>query len=130
MRREMIEALSYPRLLIEKFIEANDCPYENLFDATSERCHACDLGQPCHWVQCLDEFSDFSETPTYTINASLRYAVRLVESLHSELQHDETRCTCEVCTWVRNTQRLIEEYEEHLAPDPFVEARLEERPPH
>ena len=117
MRREMIEALSYPRLLIEKFIEANDCPYENLFEATSERCHRCDIKQSCHWVQCLNDFSDFRETPTYTINASLRYAVRLVESLHDELHHDETLCTCEACTWVRNSQRLIEAFEEGLAPE-------------
>lgn len=123
MRREMIEALCYPRLLVQRFIDSNDCPHENLFEATSERCHHCDLTQPCHWVRCLNEFSDFTETPTYTINASLRYAIRLVESLHRELHHDETLCHCEPCTWVRSTQRLVETYEQGLSPEPVA-------PPH
>lgn len=30
-----------------------------------------------------------------TINASLRYGIKLVETLHSELLHDETICSCE-----------------------------------
>jgi hypothetical protein len=39
--------------------------------------------------------------------------------LHSELHHDETLCTCESCSWVRNAQRLIEEFETNLASNPY-----------
>jgi hypothetical protein len=41
-----------------------------------------------------------------------------VEALHNELRHDETTCTCEPCTWVRDSQRLIETYEAGLEPNP------------
>ena len=119
MRRQMIEALSYPRLLVKKIIDGRDCPHDSLFEATSERCQQCDINRECHWVTCLDEFADFEDKPTHTINASLRYGVKLVESLHAELHHDETLCTCEACTWVRDTQRLIEEFEENLAPNEY-----------
>lgn len=119
MRRQLIEALSYPRLLVQRIIDVKDCPFDSLFEATSERCHQCDVNRECHWVACLNDFGSFSEKPTYTINASLRYGVKLVEALHSELHHDETVCTCESCSWVRYAQRLIEEFEEDLAPNPY-----------
>lgn len=119
MRRQLIEALTYPRLLVQKIIEDRDCAHDSLFEATSERCQQCDINRECHWVCCLDDFSDFTDKPTYTINASLRYGIKLVESLHSELRHDETLCTCEACNWVRDAQRLTEAFEEHLVPNPY-----------
>ncbi len=119
MRRQLIEALAYPRLLVEKIIDARDCPHDNLFEATSERCHECDMNQECHWVRCLNDFANFDEKPAYTINASLRYGIRLVESLHDELRHDETTCTCEACSWVREAHRLTEEFESRLEPNPY-----------
>jgi len=119
MRRQLIEALTYPRLLVEKIIEGRDCPHDSLFHATSEHCQQCDMNRECHWVNCLNEFSDFADKPEYTINASLRYGIKLVETLHSELHHDETLCRCEPCTWVRDAQRLTEEFDTHLAPNPY-----------
>jgi hypothetical protein len=119
MRHQLIEALTYPRLLVQKIIEERDCPHGNLFHATSECCHQCDVNKECHWVNCLDEFSDFADKPEYTINASLRYGIKLVESLHGKLHHDETVCTCEASSWVRDAQRLSEEFEEKLAPNAY-----------
>ncbi len=115
----MIEALSYPRLLVRRSIDRQDCPHASLFEATSDRCCNCDINRECHWVTCLDEFADFSGKPTYLINASLRYGVRLVETFHSELQHAESHCRCEACSWVRDAQRLIAAFEENLPPNPY-----------
>ena len=50
MRRQLIEALTYPRLLILKIIDAQDCDHDSLFDATSARCHHCSMGRECHWA--------------------------------------------------------------------------------
>lgn len=119
MRRQMIEALSYPRMLVRQIIDGRDCPHDSLFEATSDRCRQCDINSECHWVNCLDEFADFADKPAHTLNASLRYGIKLVETLHSELQHDETLCTCEACTWVRDAQRLVEEFEANLAPNSY-----------
>jgi len=106
MRQQLIEALTYPRLLVEKLIEERDCPHDSLFHATSDRCRQCD-----------------KDKPEYTINASLRYGIKLVETLHSELLHDETICSCEPCSWVRDAQRLTEEFEQHLEPNPYRPAQ-------
>ena len=121
MRRRLIEALTYPRLLVLKIIEDRDCPHDSLFEALDERCFQCELNKECHWVRCLDDFADFDDKPDYTVNASLRYGIRLVESLHDKLQHDETLCTCEPCSWVRDAQRLTEEFEVRLSPNPYRE---------
>lgn len=119
MRRQLIEALTYPRLLLLRIIEEQDCPHDSLFEATSDRCHQCDLNRECHWATCLNDFADLKDKPMHTLNASLRYGVKLVESLNSELRHDESMCTCEACSWVRDAQRLIEEFESYLAPNPY-----------
>ena len=119
MRRQLIEALAYPRLLVQKIMEEDDCPHDSLFQATSERCHQCDLNSECHWVSCMSDFADLEGKAIHTLNASLRYGIRLVETVHSELRHDETMCRCEACTWIRDAQRLTEEFEVHLAPNPY-----------
>ena len=71
----------------------------------------------------VPDFEDLRNKPEHTLNASLRYSVRLVESLHDELRLDATTCTCEACAWIRDSQRLIETFESSLSPNPH-------RPPH
>ena len=123
MRKEMLEALGFPRMLILRFIDERDCPHRNLFEATSERCSGCDINRECHWVSCLNEFSDFEDKPMHTLNASLRYGVKLVESHFDERLHRDTACDCEHCDWVRHAHRLIEQFELTLPENPY-------RPPH
>ena len=118
MRRELIEALTYPRLLILKIIDAQDCVHDSLFEATSARCRHCSMARESLWATCLNDFEDHRNKPAHTLNASLRYSVRLVEALHGESRHDATTCTCEACRWIRDSQRLIETFESHLAPNP------------
>jgi len=119
MRRQLIEALSYPRLLVQKQIEERSCPHDSLFEATDERCHHCDIGRECHWVNCLDEFDDFDGKAIHTINASLRYGIKLVESMHGELRHDETTCKCEACIWIRESQSLTEAFDARFVVKPY-----------
>ena len=102
-----------------KIIEERDCPHDRLFEATSSRCKECDLNRECHWVRRLHEFSNFDDKPAHTINASLRYGIKLVESLNPEPQHAEDECACEACRWIRDTQRLIATFEANLAPNPY-----------
>jgi len=115
----MIEALSYPKLLVKKQIEERNCPHNSLFDATDERCHHCDLDRECHWVACLNEFDDFDGKANHTINASLRYGIKLVKELHDEPCPDEGTCTCEACTWIRESRRLTEAFDARFVVKPY-----------
>lgn len=119
MRREMIEALDYPRNLILTLIEERECPCRDRFEAGNEFCCKCDLNRECHWVTFLNDYSDFDGKPTYTINASLRYGVRLVEELSEGLQHDLATCSCEACSWLRDARKLIATFEETLPANPY-----------
>jgi hypothetical protein len=117
MRKQLIEALAYPRMLIKHRIEEHNYQHKNLFEATGERCNHC-TGEGCGWETCFQDFRKFEEMPIEALAASLREGIKLVESTISELHHDETTCTCDRCSWVRNAEHLTEECEHHL---PHVE---------
>ncbi len=118
MRRELIEALLYPNLLVRQLIEGGQYPHKSLLEATGERCHSCDPSRECSWDTCLHDFRHFDEKTDEQLGHELREGIKLVERLHNHLRHDETTCTCETCTWIRNAEHLTEEVEHHL---PHVE---------
>lgn len=118
MRQQLIEALTFPKLLVRELIEQGNFPHKNLYAATGERCNHCDPTGDCTWEHCLQDFRSVNDESTESLSAALREGVKLVEALHSELRHDETTCTCETCIWIRNAEHLTEEAEHHL---PHVE---------
>jgi hypothetical protein len=111
MRRQLLEALTYPRLFVLDRINLEDCPHESLFDASCDRCHNCDLQQECHWLSCLNSFSDFANRSTYTMNASLLYSINLVETRSKQTHLLSEACTCEPCTWTRYARQLAQEFQ-------------------
>ena len=118
MRRQLTEALLYPRSLVMQLTEEANRPHESLYQATGERCKHCDNPEECNWNNCLQDFRHFEEKSIDVLSESLREGIRLVESLHNELRHDETTCTCETCSWIRSAEHLAEECQLHL---PHVE---------
>jgi len=66
MRRELIEALNYPKSLVLEIIGEGDCPHDSLFEVTDKRCQQCDVSRECHWVLCLNDFADFEGKSTHT----------------------------------------------------------------
>jgi hypothetical protein len=121
MRRQLIEALSLPKLLVQKIIAEQDCPHDSMFEATDDRCHDCDLSRDCHWVSCLNDFANFEGKATHTINASVRYGINLVEHMHRELGHDQSSCECETCVWIRNAEGLTKAFDARFVVNPYRE---------
>ena len=114
MRRQLIEALIFPKLLVRQMIEGGNFEHKNLFEATGERCNHCASDEACGWQDCLQDFRDYEHETTEELSDSLREGIKLVEALHRKLRHDETTCTCETCCWIRNAEHLTEECEHHL----------------
>jgi len=126
MRRQLMEALSYPAILVRQLVDGGGYPHASLFEATGERCHKCDADGACSWDNCLQDFRHFEDRSTEFLTETLREGIKLVEALQSELHHDETTCTCESCSWIRNAEHLVEEGEHHLPHvAPGVAARLD-----
>ena len=124
MRQQLIEALTFPKILVRQLIEGGNFEHKNLFEATGERCNHCDPANGCGWENCLQDFRTFEEETTETLSACLREGIKLVESLHRKLRHDETTCNCETCRWIRNAEHLTEECEHHLPHvDPAIAAQ-------
>ena len=121
MRRQLIEALSYPHLLVQQLIEEGNFAHASFYEVVGERCGACDGGSNCGWGQCFGDFSHRDDKTTAELSASLREGIKLIEAMHRHLRHDETVCTCETCSWIRNAEHLMEECEHHL---PHVEPDL------
>jgi len=124
MRRQLIEALTYPGLMVRQLIEESNYPHRSLYEAIGERCNKCSAGSDCSWATCLRDFSNYDEKSTEDLGEILREGIKFVESLHNELRHDETTCTCETCSWIRNAEHLTEECAHHL---PHVEPAMHEQ---
>ena len=110
MRRQLLEALTYPRLFVLDSIKRKECPSESLFDSSCDRCHNCDLQQECHWLSCLNDFAEFAIKPTYTMNASLMYSIKMIESRKSESRPHTEECPCESCAWTNSARELTHEF--------------------
>jgi hypothetical protein len=39
--------------------------------------------------------------------------------MHSKLRHDQKTCDCESCVWMRDSQRLIDEFDERFATNRY-----------
>jgi len=127
MRRQLIEAISYPALMVRQLVEAGNYPHKSLYEATGERCHKCKADGECKWDTCLQDFRHFEDRSEQFLTETLREGIKLVEALHSELRHDETTCKCETCTWIRNAEHVIEEAEHHLPHvKPAITAKTED----
>ncbi|MDJ0905778.1 MAG: hypothetical protein QNI96_07145 [Woeseiaceae bacterium] len=118
MRQQLIEALIYPRLLLQQVIDDHNYHHKNMFEATGERCNHC-TGEGCGWDTCMQDFRHFDDMTDEELSVSLREGIKFVEALHKHLRHDETTSTFEYCNWIRNAEHLLEEMEHHL---PHVEA--------
>ena len=116
MRQQLIEALLYPRKLLEGLILEGNYAKKNMFEATGERCAHCTESDECGWDHCREDFKKLNESPTESLSVSLREGILFVESLHKHLRHDETTCICETCVWIRKAEHLTEEAEHHLPP--------------
>ena len=121
MQRQLVEALTYPGLMVRQLIDASNYPHRSLYEATGERCHKCSPTGECSWARCIQDFRHLDEKSSEFLGETLREGIKLVESLHKELRHDETTCTCETCSWIRNAEHLTEECEHHL---PHVEPAI------
>ncbi len=114
MQQQLIEALLYPRKMVEELVQDGNYAHKNMFEATGERCNHCDGTGDCGWDHCVEDFQQLGQKTEESLSVSLREGIRFIESLHSHLRHDETTCTCEPCIWIRNAEHLLEECEHQL----------------
>jgi hypothetical protein len=110
MRRRIIEALTYPRMLLMANLEIDECPQNGYFNPAHPACHLCGQGEECHWLNCNDEFTVLARKPVEILYESLLFSIDYVDSQGSRANHNVRRCACESCHWVRKARRIAWEY--------------------
>ena len=106
----MIEALTYPRMVLLANLESEACPQNRMFNASHESCQACEQGTDCQWLNINDEFSVLAQKPMDSLYESLEFCIDYMEAACSRSHHNVLRCVCESCDWVRTARRLAMEY--------------------
>lgn len=106
MRRRIIEALTYPRILLLANLELEDCPQNRYFNPAHPSCQLCYQGKECQWLNCNDQFSVLVEKPIEILYESLLFSIGYVDAQCSRASHNVRRCACESCHWVRRARRL------------------------
>ena len=110
MRRRIIEALTYPRILLLANLEVEECPQNRYFNPAHRACQRCEQEKECHWLNCNDEFSVLAQMPMEMLLESLSFCIDYVDAQNTRAYHDVRRCACESCHWVRKARRLACEY--------------------
>ena len=110
MRRRIIEAITYPRMVLLESLDGDECPQNRYFNATHRACQFCEQGEECRWLNGNDEFSVLAEKPMDELFASLQFCIDFVDARCSRSGHNVARCPCESCSWVRQARRLAREY--------------------
>ena len=106
MRRHIIEALTYPRILLLADLDGEGCPQNGYFNPVHKACQHCEKGEECYWLNCNDEFSVLAQKPLATLFESLLFCIDYVDAQSARASHNVRRCACESCYWVREARRL------------------------
>ena len=106
MKRRIIEALTYPRILMTSNMDVRNCPTRGYFNAPQPLCQLCAQGEECLWLNQNDEFSALMQQPVEILQRSLLFSIDYVDAHIACLKHNSRRCICETCSWVRDARHL------------------------
>lgn len=90
-----------PRQVLSNNIDLEHCPHCGRFDITDQLCRVCDKRSDCFWLVKNDEYSSQSPKPLWQQKIALDYAIDYVSVKVDEWQHNETKCKCHICEWLR-----------------------------
>jgi len=110
MRRRIIEALTYPRMLMMSRMDLRDCPMNQYFSSDQHVCQTCSQGEECHWLNSNDEFSVLSEQPIEALFEAFVFSIDYVDAHISRDGHNFRHCACETCTWAKDARHLVRRY--------------------
>ena len=115
MKRKIIEAMTYPRMLMMSRWDSDDCRLNHFYSPSHPDCWTCEQGTECQWLNSNDEFTVLANQPRDVLLKALRFSIDYVDTNVSSKDHNARRCVCESCRWLRNSRRMAREYEDRSA---------------
>ena len=110
MRQQIIEALTYPRMILLADLDGEYCPQHLFFNHAHKACQMCEQGEECHWLNVNDHISVLAKKPMDSLYESLQFCIDYVEAQCRHVEHSVRWCACESCDWVRSARRLASDY--------------------
>ncbi|MDJ0860782.1 MAG: hypothetical protein QNJ87_13030 [Gammaproteobacteria bacterium] len=107
MKQKIIQALAYPRRLMRGSVELQNCSHSGHFSQSDGECGDCYYGLECAWLFSNDENVSVEEKPLEALREALEHCHGYVDARTTEWGHDNTRCDCDACCWLRNADDLI-----------------------
>lgn len=106
MRRHLIEALTFPRLVMLEQMDSGSCPLYLYYDPSYPACMICRKARECRWLRENDTFHLLAHQPLEHLHQAVRFCIDYMNAKTSADGHNARRCACESCSWLRNAVRL------------------------
>lgn len=110
--RAIIEALTYPRMLIMSRLDHDQCQMHGYFNIQHKGCRLCDKAVECLWLNTNDDFSTLARKSTKALTKALEFSIEYVHVHVSRDDHNPRRCACESCVWIRDARHLVRQHVE------------------
>jgi len=107
MKQEIITALTFPRTMIESQRDLEQCPYPGLYIPKNLKCGLCTQRFECTWLYSNDEFVASAEKDDALLLDALEFAIHYVSATAIRKEHDLRTCACEICTWIKQAEALL-----------------------
>lgn len=115
MRRRIIEALTYPRMLMMSRLDLRECPMNRYFTAGQHVCQRCEQAAECQWLNSNDEFSVLAEQPIEVLFEAFEFSIDYVDAHIARDGHNFRHCTCDTCSWAKDARYLVRRYKGQAA---------------
>lgn len=107
LKRQIIEALTFPRLQAFEVLDLEKCPSGGRFHSKNDNCKACEAMFPCAWIESNEPFIELAAKSTEDLLQALRIARDFIVSGNHRGTIGRTSCVCEHCRWIGRADRLI-----------------------
>ena len=104
LQRYLIKLLRYPRWVIFNGLDLIDCPQNGFFASADMLCRRCEFGPECNWLNNHEEGA-LSNRSIAELAEALAFAVDYVR--RNRPGHRTRRCSCDWCSWLRDSNRML-----------------------
>lgn len=108
MRDQIITALEYPRLLMEREVKQRSCSQHYHFNAEAEECGECLYILECQAYSRQLAEPTLRQASTGDLLRLLKFGFEYVSYQLSRQDHDATQCDCDLCRWIRSATPLLD----------------------
>lgn len=101
MRHKIIEALTYPRLIIRNRLDLEGCPHHGHYASNTSVCWECSKQHECAWLFSHDEYIALEQKTDGVLVDALEFAIHYISGFCVSEDHDSATCACDTCTWLK-----------------------------